>query len=304
MPRHARIKSIDSVYHIMVRSISDTPLYKCGTDKYVYLKLIKKYQKTFMFKVYAYCLMDTHGHLLIDSCGSDISRIMHGINQCYAQYFNYKYKRHGHLFQDRFKSNIISDDRGLINVSAYINKNPKDIAEYEGREEEYIYSSFGVYSGLRKDEYGILDKYFILNLFSRDAILAKRQYIEYVKKYDEKNDTTEMEYKNERAEYRSERNILIRDAKPCDVVNFVSSYIKQDKINIHVKYVKSAVDMKALSAFLMLGLCDMKQKDICREIGNITQSHVSRLCARGLKIISEDDRYKNIINDFLYIKAS
>lgn len=304
MPRHARVKSLDSVYHIMVRSISDTPLYKSGEDKHFYLKLIRKYQKTFLFKVYAYCIMDTHAHILIDSCGSDISRIMHGINQCYAQYFNRIYKRHGHLFQDRFKSNIISDDRGLINASAYINKNPKDIVGYEGREEEYFYSSFAVYTGLRKDEYGILDKYFILNLFSRDTILAKRQYVEYVRKYDDKKDSGEMEYANEQAEYRSERTILVRDLNPCDVINFVSSYIKQDKTNIHVKYVKGAIDMKALSAFLMLGLCNMKQKDICREMGNITQSHASKLCAMGLRLIDEKENCRNIIGDFLSKRVS
>lgn len=288
----------------MVRSISDTLLYKCEEDKHAYLRLIRKYQKTFMFKVYAYCIMDTHAHILIDSCGADISRIMHGINQCYAQYFNYTYKRHGHLFQDRFKSNIINDDRGLINVSAYINKNPKDIMGYEGMEEKYPYSSYGIYLGLRKDEYNILDKYFILNLFNNDTILARLRYKEFVKKYDDNRVKDEMEYRNERAQYRSERKILARDSKPGDVIDFVSSYVKQDKAFIHVKYIKNAADMKALSAFLMIGLCNLKQKEICSEIGSITQSHVSKLCMKGLKIILEKDRYKNIINDFLYRRAS
>ena len=118
MPRSARVKSFDSVFHIMVRSISDTPLYKCNSDKDKYLQLIKKYQDIHLFKVYSYCIMDTHAHMIIDTVGSDISKVMHSINQCYAQYFNRKYERHGHVFQDRFKSKIIYEDRYLITLSS------------------------------------------------------------------------------------------------------------------------------------------------------------------------------------------
>jgi REP element-mobilizing transposase RayT len=88
MPRCARIKSSDSIYHIMVRSISDVDLFCTNQDKDKYLSLIKKYQVLFAFKVYAYCIMNTHAHLIIDSAGADISRIMHAINQSYAQYYN------------------------------------------------------------------------------------------------------------------------------------------------------------------------------------------------------------------------
>ena len=84
MPRIARIKKLEGIYHIMVRSISDVSLFKDSKDKDIYLLLIKKYQKIYLFKVYAYCLMQTHGHIAIDCCGADISKIMKSINQCYA----------------------------------------------------------------------------------------------------------------------------------------------------------------------------------------------------------------------------
>jgi REP element-mobilizing transposase RayT len=187
MPRCARVKSFDSVYHIMVRGISDVKLFRSSADKEMYLRLIKKYQQTYLFKVYAYCLMDTHAHLIIDCNGADISKIMHCINQCYAQYYNRTYNRRGHLFQDRFKSKIIYDDNGLIRASAYVNKNSKDIKGFKDREEKYRYSSYGIYTGIRRDDFGILDPYFILNQFSKDIISARRLYLEFVRKHDEED---------------------------------------------------------------------------------------------------------------------
>ena len=114
----------------MCRSISEINLFKDDSDKRKYMALIKKYQRLFKFKVYGYCLMNNHVHLIIDANGSDISKVMHGINFSYAQYFNKRHKRHGHLFQDRFKSKIINNKRYLFAVSAYVHNNPTNIPEY------------------------------------------------------------------------------------------------------------------------------------------------------------------------------
>lgn len=76
MPRGPRIKSPDSIYHIMIRSIEEVKLFKKESDKEFYFYLIRKYQKKYNFKVYAYCLMDNHGHLIIDANGGDISNVI------------------------------------------------------------------------------------------------------------------------------------------------------------------------------------------------------------------------------------
>lgn len=303
MPRVARVKSFDSVYHIMVRSISDTPLYRNNSDKEKYLYLIKKYKGIHLFKVYGYCIMDTHAHMIIDTSGADISKVMHSINQCYAQYFNRKYKRHGHVFQDRFKSKIIYDDRYLITLSSYIHNNPSDIRKYKDRIEYFKYSSLGIYMGLRKDSYGILDTDIILNQFSRDTILARKQYMEFVRRNEEsgKEDT---EFRHERAEYRSERRILVRNSRPSDVIDYVAGYTNQDKSSINIKYIKKTIELKSLCALLLRGICDMKQKDICRELGNITQAHASKLCLNGFKLTREKEEYKNIVREFIEKRVS
>ncbi|MCX7596800.1 MAG: transposase, partial [Fischerella sp.] len=71
MPRVAREKSFDSIYHIMVRSISEVNLYKDEKDKLKYIDYMKKAQDQFEFKLYAYCLMDNHAHFVIDANGAD-----------------------------------------------------------------------------------------------------------------------------------------------------------------------------------------------------------------------------------------
>jgi putative transposase len=303
MPRCARIKSPDSVYHIMVRSISDTLLYKSCKDKDKYLSLIKKYQGIFLFKVYAYCIMDTHAHIIIDTAGADISKIMQSINQCYAQYFNLKYNRRGHLFQDRFKSKIIYDDRYLITLSSYIHNNPADMEQYKNDLKSYKYSSLSIYLGLRKDEFNILDTDFILEQFSKDKIVARHHYSKFVQSSNSDEPSYDTEFKHERAEYRSECKVLIRNANPIDVINFVAKYTKHNRSEINIKHIKSCIEFKSISALLMRGVCDMKQKDICREMGNITQSHASRLCLNGLYLINKKSEYKNIIYAFIKAKA-
>lgn len=286
-----------------MKSISEIFLFKNSADMDMYLKIIKRYQEMFIFKVHAYCLMDTYAQMLIDCNGTDISKVMHGINQSYAQYYNNAHKRHGPLFESRFKNRIISEDKSIINISAYINKIPGYLERYAGTEEEYRYSSYGIYLGIRDDEFGVLDPYCILSQFGENAIHAREQYHRFVMDYDEGKESYDMKFDSQRSEYRSEKNILVRNITPDEVVDFVASYINKDKVSIKINYIKDACEIKALSAFLMRCLCDMSQKLICSEIGNISQSHASKLCRTGLKLIEEKPEYRNIINDFLRKKV-
>lgn len=82
-----------------------------------------KYKYKYNFIIYAYCLMD-HVNLLINDNCNDISKIMKSINLSYVLYFNRKYKRCGHFFQNRFISEIIIDDTHLLEGSKYIHDNP------------------------------------------------------------------------------------------------------------------------------------------------------------------------------------
>lgn len=303
MPRSARKKSEDAIYHVMARSISEVDLFKSEEDKKQYMKILKEYQIVYNFRVYAYCLMDNHVHLIIDPNGADISKIMHSINFKYANYFNNMHKRHGHLFQDRFKSKIVENNKYLISLSAYIHNNPLDIPEYKNNPETYIYSSLAVYLGIKKDEFNIVDDRFILNLFNGNKKRLRKWYTEFVKKVrtmDIQHITEEeIEFQDERTEYRSERKILARNSNVEDVVRFIEDKFKLEKDLMHIKYRKDMIEAKALLIVLLRNLCGIGCKEVCGVLGNITSSRVSKLCGIGVSLIRNNEAYKNIINDFI-----
>jgi putative transposase len=299
MPRVARIKNESGIYHVMVRGISEISLFKDHEDKCKYFSLIKKYQQIFLFQVYAYCLMTTHGHIALNCCGADISKIMKSINQCYASYFNRKYNRHGHVFQDRFKSKSIENDKYLITLSAYIHNNPKDIDSYKNCLEKYQYSSLGVYLGITKDSYSILNTDYILLHFSNNKKSARKNYLDLINRSSDSLEKIEIEFENEGYESRNERKILIRDFTPEVISSYVSRYEDNLCSNLHIKFNHKSTEFRALCVILMRSLCNLSFKDIGSIMGNITISNLYQLHEKGYNLITKNDKYVNIIDDFI-----
>lgn len=299
MPRIARQKTLLSKYHVCGRSISEVALFKDDDDKVQFMKLIKKYQILYKFRIYGYCLMDNHYHLIIDANGEDISRIMHSINFSYARYFNNTHKRHGHLFQDRFKSKIVNDNNYLIVLSAYVHNNVTDIPLYANCPEKYLFSSLGVYLGLRKDPFEMVEEDFVMGLFSEDPKIAREKYLNYVYECNDKKFKEDTEFENEKTEYRSEKKILVRDYKEEDIVKFISSKMNVPETKFRMKHCREVVDAKALLVVLMRSLCNYKCKTICEVLGNITQGRVSALSSRGINLIDKDEEFRNIFEEFI-----
>jgi putative transposase len=299
MPRLPRVKKSDAIYHIMIRSISEVPLFRENKDKEHYLSLMKGYKEAFGFKVYAYCLMDNHAHFIIDANGADISRIMHGLNFKYAHDFNKKYKRNGHLFQDRFKSKMVTSERYIISLSAYIHNNPLDIKKYKNCPEKYKFSSLGVYLGMRKDPFEILDEDFIMQLFGENVGVARKNYLKFVYMCSGMKEYKEVEFTNEKTHYKSERKVIARDYRPSDIMEFVSEETGISKIKLYLKNSRNTIEGRALAVLLMRSLCNFRCSDICRVLNNITQSRVSKLCSIGLKLIETEEKYRNIFEKFI-----
>jgi putative transposase len=94
-------------------------------DHSLYLKLLRKFKQRYKLRIYAYCLMPNHIHMVADAKNrSDLSSFMHDLNRTYTLYFNAKYKQVGHLWQGRFKSKVIGKDKYLIDCLNYIEFNP------------------------------------------------------------------------------------------------------------------------------------------------------------------------------------
>lgn len=303
MPRTARLKSTDSVYHIMSKSISEVKLFKDDDDKLEYISKIKKYQNLYRFRVYSYCLMDTHVHLIIDANGADISAIMKSINFTYAQYFNRKHNRHGHLFQDRFRSKIIDNDRYLMTCSAYIHNNPTDIIQYKNCPENYKFSSLCIYIKKNKDPFDLVEDGFIKSMFGPNSIISINNYLKFVYACNDREFRDNIEFVDEDTLYVSGRHILVREFDVKDIVEFVAIKMKLPVKFIYIKGSKKLVNAKALIVVLMRSLCNYNNLDICKVLGNITQSRVSMLSSLGINLICKNNSCFNIFEEFIRIYA-
>jgi REP element-mobilizing transposase RayT len=302
MARKARLKAGDAIFHIMCKSITEVDLFKDCEDKNKYLSLIKKYKTLYNVKIYGYCLMDNHAHLLIDANGADISKVMHGINFSYAMYFNRKHKRQGPLFKDRFKSKIVDNDKYLKAVSLYIHNNPTDIGEFKDCPEAYAFSSLGIYIGKMRDAFSIVDYDFVMDFFGNNLKKARQNYCNCILGCTDDKWIEEIEFEDATTEYKSERKILLRNFKSDDIIEFIATRMGISKILLHMKHNRKLVKSRALVVVLMRSLCNFKSSDICNVLGNITQARTSKLCTIGVELILSEKKYENIISEFIELK--
>ena len=193
MPRQRRKLGESKTYHVMIRGNERKNLFLDNEDKVRFLDTLYEKNKEQNYEVLAYCLMDNHVHLLINEGRDEIARVMKRINVSYAYYFNKKYKRVGHLFQDRYKSEIIDSDSYLLSAARYIHRNPVKAA-ITNQAAQYEWSSYNSY--VRQNTYlnSIVHKDVILELFSPDRQRAIELFIEYTNKDSEDQF---LEYKEE-----------------------------------------------------------------------------------------------------------
>lgn len=151
MTRSLRYWHPGTIYHVMCRGNRKSEIFKDETDNRVYLKILMNVKNKYDFELHCYCLMVNHVHLLIETHDVPIGTIMKQIDMTYSIYFNHRYKLVGHLFQDRYKSEVIYDDRYLLTASKYIHLNPvkSNIAKDP---QEYEWSSYSAYTGKTENE--------------------------------------------------------------------------------------------------------------------------------------------------------
>lgn len=140
MPRAARKKSESKIYHVMLRGINRQVIFQDDEDHEKYLQCLTASQTASRFTLHAYCLMGNHLHLLIQEGPEPLELIFKRIGTRYVYWYNWKYQRTGHLFQDRFKSEPVDDDAYFLAVLRYIYQNPVKAGLCK-KPEEYPWSS-------------------------------------------------------------------------------------------------------------------------------------------------------------------
>ena len=123
MARKLRVEKV-GFYHVLNRGVARSNIYLCDDDFVKFLKIMQEASDEYDFKVDSFCLMSNHYHLLLEINKENLSIIMQKINSRYSIYFNKKYKRVGPLWQGRFKSWYVYDEKYLHALIRYIEFNP------------------------------------------------------------------------------------------------------------------------------------------------------------------------------------
>ncbi len=165
MPRQARIQSKTGIYHVMLRGINQQQIFYEESDYEKLKQIIKESEEPNRFRIFAYCFMGNHIHLLIKEEEETIGQAIKRIGLHFVYWYNIKYQRVGHLFQDRFKSEPVESNEYFLTVLRYIHQNPVK-ANLCKSIKEYKYSSYREYI----EETDIVDTDFVY------AIIEKTQF--------------------------------------------------------------------------------------------------------------------------------
>ena len=124
MARPLRIEYAGALYHVTARGNAQGDIYLCDDDRLEFLSLLANGCQRHEWLCHAYCLMDNHYHLLIETQAATLSKGMKYLNGTYTQAFNRRHKRVGHVFQGRYKAVLVEKEAYLVELSRYIVLNP------------------------------------------------------------------------------------------------------------------------------------------------------------------------------------
>lgn len=178
MARPLRIIFPGAFYHVTSRGNERKNVYKSKRDREKFLKYLESASERYKAIIHAYCLMDNHYHLLVETPLGNLPQIMQHINGAYTTYFNVKRKRAGHLFQGRYKAILVAIDEYAKELSRYIHLNPVR-AEVVEIPEKYDWSSYKFYIGKQKPPEWLY-RDFILGYFGTNISSAQKSYQSFV----------------------------------------------------------------------------------------------------------------------------
>lgn len=178
MARPLRVEFPGAVYHVTSRGNARKSIYLSDSDRYDFLDILNRVVERYHWLCHAYCLMGNHNHFLIETPEANLSLGMRHLNGVYTQSFNRRNRRVGHLFQGRYKAQLVEHGSYLLEVTRYIVLNPVR-AEIVSSPADYRWSSYGSTVGLRQPE-PFLSTIWFLSQFASNNHIARSRYRAFV----------------------------------------------------------------------------------------------------------------------------
>ena len=211
MSRKPREYCHTNIYHIINKGIDGQDIFLDDKDKMLFLEKLQICKIEYKVMIYAYCLMNNHVHLVIEINKDKLSKMMKCLNVSYALYFNNKYSRAGVLFQNRFKSKCIYNQKYFLDVCRYVEQNPEKAGICIT--EKYKWSSYHEYIGNEE----IINKKKIMDTFGNDV----NKYIFFTTKGKSSNreDFMEFEIRNKMQDEEL-TELLVKELKLKNISEF------------------------------------------------------------------------------------
>ena len=178
MARPLRIEYPGAVYHLTSRGNGRQKIFLNDADRLLFLDILAKVVERYNWCCHAYCLMDNHYHLLVETPDPNLSMGMRQLNGIYTQKFNFNHHRVGHVFQGRYKSILVDKESHLLELCRYIVLNPV-AARMVPHPEKYQWSSYR-YTAKQIKSPDFLHTDWLLDHFSKKKSKARKLYKEFV----------------------------------------------------------------------------------------------------------------------------
>ncbi|MCW8815677.1 MAG: transposase [Chlorobium sp.] len=180
MPRGARLDAPGTLHHVIIRGIEKGNIVRDDDDRKEFLRRMGELAHGMGTSIYAFALMTNHAHILLKSGEQGLSTFMRRLLSGYAQYFNRRHQRVGHLFQNRYKSIICEEDAYFDKLVAYIHLNPLRAGLVNSFQELESYPWCGHAPVMKKAHYTWLDRDYVLQFFGERDGEARRAYLAYL----------------------------------------------------------------------------------------------------------------------------
>lgn len=179
MSRPLRIEYPDAVYHVTSRGNARNNIFQSDSDRETFLKIFAAVVRQFNWLCHAYCLMDNHYHLLIETPDGNLSKGMRHLNGVYTQKYNWQNIKTGHVFEGRYKAILVEKDSYLLELCRYVVLNPVR-AKMTEKPEQWKWSSYLYTVGIKNcPEYLTTD--WLLGHFSPKMLEAQKLYRRFVR---------------------------------------------------------------------------------------------------------------------------
>jgi putative transposase len=176
--RPDRIQRSGATYHVNTVGAGGIAVFRDSDDRLRFLRILRHVVERSLLRCHSYCLMTTHYHLAATTPEPTIAAAMHVLNGLYAQTFNRRHERRGHLFGARYFATLVESETHARHVCAYIPRNPVR-ARLCVSPERWYWSSYGATIGLRQ-QVSFVDDGWVLDRFGRDPRVAQERFREYV----------------------------------------------------------------------------------------------------------------------------